>query len=228
MLLITAVLLLPVAASAAELNYTGMGYRDIVTIDANIGGQVVEGSYYAGQIKWDWTAPIPDGFQGSIVTYCVDIVNELTSPQQVTVGTTNDPLLVTPATDGGAKAAWLLNSFGSMVSSGLEAAALQVAIWEALYDNDHNVTSGSFAIVTTDAAYTGAATALAIAAQADTYLKQLFSAGAPNGQYYTSTATWLDASSVTGGQDQITTPEPSSLMLLGMAGLFVRRRLRRA
>lgn len=212
-------------ASASELNYTGMGLRDIVTINANIGGNIVNDSYYAGQIKWDWTAPIPDGFAGSIITYCVDIVHELDDPQQVTVSTTDDPGFTTTATDGAAKAAWLLNSLASSVTTGLQAAALQVAIWEALYDNDHNLSTGSFTIVTTDAAYTGAAQALAIASQANAYLNQLFSAGAPNGQYYTSTAVWLDSTTVAGrGQDQITTPEPSSLMLLGLGGLFVRRR----
>ena len=103
-----------------------------------------------------------------------------------------------------------------------------MAIWEALYDNDHNLSTGSFTIVTTDAAYTGAAQALAIASQANDYLNKLFSAG-PNGQYYTSTAVWLDSTTVAGrGQDQITTPEPSSLMLLGLGGFFLRRRKRTA
>src|SRR4029079_7513561 len=97
-----------------------------------------------------------DGFSGSISTYGVDIVHELDDPQQVAVSTTDDPTFTTSATDGGAKAAWLLISCASPVSTGLQAASLQVAIWEALYDNDHNLATGSFTIVTTAAAYTGA------------------------------------------------------------------------
>lgn len=222
LLLFVTLIFLPGSARASELSYTGMGLRDIVTIDANIGGQIVDGSYYAGQIEWDWTAPIPDGFPGSIITYCVDIVHELDDPQEVAVSTTDDPAFTTSATDGGAKAAWLLNSFASNVTTGLQAAALQVAIWEALYDNDYDLGTGSFTIVTTDAAYTGALKAQAIALQATDYLNQLFSG--PNG-YHTSTATWLDAATVDGlGQDQITTPEPGTLMLLGLGALFVRRR----
>jgi len=205
-----------------------MGLRDIVTINANVGGTSVNGSYYAGEFKWDWVAPIPNGFPESIVTYCVDILHEVTDPQQVALSTTDDPLFGATSTDGGGKAAWLLNSFAPTVTSGLAAAALQVAIWEVLYDNDHNLSTGSFAIVTTDAAYTGAARALQIAAQADTYLAQLFSASAPNHEYYTSTAAWLNATSETGGgQDQITTPEPGSLALMALAGMLVclRRRM---
>jgi len=205
-----------------------MGLRDIVTIDANVNGQVVSGSYYAGEITWDWLAPVPSGFAPSITTYCVDILHELTDPQTVNVSTTNDPAMTTPATDGGGKAAWLLNSFGGTVTTGIQAAALQVAIWEALYDNTPNLATGSFKLLTTGVPYTTDAEAQAIFNQATSYLGQLFSSNAPNHLYYTSVAAWLDATKTNGGgQDQITTPEPTSVALLGMGALVARFSRRR-
>ena len=225
-LLFVCPLVVPSKVDAAELNWTGMGLHDIVTIDANVGGNVVSGSYYAGEITWDWTAPVPTGFEASIVTYCVDILHELTDPQKVAISTTADPLMNTPATDGGGKAAWLLNQFAGAVSTGVQAAALQVAIWESLYDNDHNLDTGSFKLVHSSAAYTGAAEATLIYNQANNYLGQLFYG---NGLYHTSVADWLDATTATGGgQDQITTPEPSSLLLIAIGGLTTRLRRRRA
>lgn len=209
-------LLAPSKAAASELQYTGMGLHDIVTING-----LVSGSYYAGQIMWNWSDPVPNGFDSSVVTYCVDVQSELADPQTVNVSTTNDPAMATMAVDGGAKAAWLLNTYASGVGTGVQAAALQIAIWESLYDNDHNLNTGNFSLVTSTAAYTGAAEALLIYNQANTYLNGLFSASAPNHQYYTSVATWLDAVGPRGGQDQITTPEPTTFALLGFGGLFV-------
>lgn len=216
-------ILTPSKATASELNFTGMGLHDIVTINGPISG-----SYYAGQITWDWSAPVPNGFDPSIVTYCVDIQHELTNIQTVSVSDTNDPDFNTSAVDGGGKSAWLVNTYASTVTSDVQAAALQVAIWEALYDNSYNLTGGIFSIDITNTAYTGMTEAMKIYTQANTYLDGLFSGNAPNGQYYTSVAAWLHATSQPGGgQDQIATPEPTTLALLGLGGLMAGFRRRR-
>jgi len=225
-LLLVCPLLAPSNATAAELTWKGMGLNDIVTVNATSGGDTVSGSYYAGQILWDWVAPVPSGFEESIVSYCVDVLQDITDPQTVAISTTADPLMETAATNGGGKAAWLLNQFASTVTTGVQAAALQVAIWEAVADDSHNLDTGSFTLVHSDAAYTGAAQATLIYDQANYYLSQLFYGA--QGQYNTSVARWLDATSATGGgQDQITTPEPSSLLLIALGGVFARMRGRR-
>jgi PEP-CTERM motif len=214
---------MPTRASASELLYQQMGLHDIVTIVGANGAESASGSYYAGEIDWIWNGGTPPGFSDAVTTYCVDILHELGASQTVEIGTTAG--LVTPAENGGGKAAWLLNTFAPLVTTGVQAAGLQVAIWESLYDNDHNLGGGTFSLVTSNAAYTGAATALAIAGQANQYLDQLYSN--PSGGYYTSTAAWLHAVAPTGGQDQITTPEPGSLLLLGIGGVVARLYRRR-
>ena len=111
-----------------------------------------------------------------------------------------------------------MNSYAAGVNAsgnGIAAAALQVAIWEAITDSLLDLTAGGFILKTTDT-YTSVALATDIFNTASGYLGDLSKA-----DYHNSVATWLDAKY---GQDQITTPEPSSLMLLGVAGLFMRRR----
>ena len=211
----------PTNADAAELTLDGMGLRDIVTINSTLPG-FESGSYYAGQFIWSSNDP---NLGSPVLTYCVDILDEVEGTQQMTVDSTDN--MQTLAQDGGGKAAWLLDTFASSVTTGVQAAALQVAIWEAIYDNDHDVTSGVFSIVTDNTAYTGAYEAQLIAAQATSYLNQLFYG--PNGEYHMDRAIWLDALAVGGtGQSQITTatPEPGSLMLIGL-GLAAMTALRR-
>jgi hypothetical protein len=194
-----------------------MGAHSIVTIDGD-----VSGSFYAGEIDWMWSVPTPAGFSDYLYTYCVDILHELANPQEVRVSDTTDPEMTTKADDGGAKAAWLLNTYAAGIHTsgdGIAAAALQVAIWEAITDNALNLATGSFILKTTGE-YTGVDIANQIFTTASGYLGDLSKAN-----YQTAVATWLDATTATGGgQDQIATPEPSSLMLLGVAGLFLKRR----
>ena len=120
------------------------------------------------------------------------------------------------APEAAQKAAWLFNSFSAAAhdaATGGSAAGLQLAIWEVLFDTGGSLTSGGFRVT--------AASTQALAAGA-WYLSELSKAG---DAYKTASATWLDTRRGY-GQDQITTPEPGTLLLLGMgvAGLAARRR----
>jgi len=198
-----AILAVPAQARAETIDFTGLGHAAVVEVRGLLNARV-----WAGEINWVWVGAVPDGFSPSFYTYCVDITNVLIDPQEVTIRSSSD---LNPTPDGGGKAAWLLNSFAPGIRTGgtnAQAAALQVAIWEALYDTAPNLASGSFYLASS---MTGGS----IWTLAGHYLSQLYYAP---GTYHVGTAAWLDS---TRGQDQITlVPEPSMLLLLG-SGLFL-------
>jgi PEP-CTERM motif len=214
-------LLLSTPSFATSIDFIGEGKSAPVTIHSPSLGVL---STDAGELNWMWVGPPPAGQPASFYTYCVDPNHYLLDPQSVDVST-SDFMTVAGVADAGGKAAWLIDTYAPSIhqsGSGADAAALQVAIWEAISDDMPNLAAGLFSLI-------GSPT---IAAAAQGYLDALFSA--PGG-YYVSTATWFDAP-IGRGQDQMTpgsptqvaaVPEPASLLLCGSGFIVIARRLRR-
>ena len=197
-------------AFASSMHFTGEGKTAAVTIQSPTLGVL---STDAGELDWSWVGAPPAGQPPSFYTYCVDPNHYLLDVQDVTLSS-SDFLTSAGVTDAGEKAAWLVNTFAPSIhqsGSGADAAALQVAIWEAISDNNPDLSAGGFRLIGSPN----------IAAEAQGNLNALFSG--PGG-YHTSSAPWLDSSN---GQGQMTpAPEPASLLLCGSGLILFARRIR--
>lgn len=205
-------------AYAEVIDFLGVGRHTNVSI-----GGVRSGTFAAGELNWRWDGTAPEGFAQSFYSYCVDVTQNLRNEQTVTERSSNN--FTNGVVGGGAKAAWLVNTFAdgiraisNIAEANTKAAALQVAIWEAMYDTTAGLGSGAFYL-------TGGSLNSAVRTQAETYLSMLYG---ENGSYNTSVARVLDVRGAN-GQDQIVSSvsEPSTLLLLGVAFLAVARRARK-
>jgi hypothetical protein len=197
---------------AGQTTFTGIGHGSAVS--ATLSGYRAAG--WAGEINWQWAGETPDGFANSFFSYCVDITQYLENPQGVEIISTDG--FTNGVAGGGSKAAWLFNTYASDIRNNVggflneRAAALQLAIWDAMYDNATTydpLASGVFTVTATSV----------IKEYARGYISAVHGAD------------WASASALilktpdpqVAGQDQITNvrvPEPATALLLGL-GLMV-------
>jgi hypothetical protein len=129
------------------------------------------------------------------------VSNELRDPQDVTVRSTDD-LSYPGIPDAGSKAAWIFNAYAPWVHAygqNSDANALQVAMWESLYDADGNLSSGVFQML--------GAEDPTVRPKAEAFLASLFW---EDGQPNHSRATWLDTPAGQGQDQMVPIPEPYS------------------
>ena len=178
--------------SADIMTYKGMGLRQMVYVH----GDGVNRDVYTGELLI--------GYQGQdYSSYCVDIYQNVTTCEVTEMPVTS--------LQNGDMVAYLYENLAGQVDTSLEAASLQVAIWELVFEAEGNcldVESGQFYI--TDNA--------AVALAAEEILASL-----PD--CYSAAATTMVLHS--GAFQDVLVPEPACLSLIVAGALLVIGRRRR-
>lgn len=176
-----------------------------------------------------FTTTFNDG--STVESYCVDLFHYTNPSHYTTVNTVNNASNFTASSKntlnlsyslaGLGRAAWLVNTYANQTD--VNKAALQVAVWKAIYEEEENVSSMGSSLTTGSITFSDLSTSTKN--KAIDYLTVSLNIG--GNTYASDTGTWLSfAKSGNYTQDQIvavSTPEPSALALsaIAMAGMAV-------
>jgi hypothetical protein len=205
----------PVSASSLSTIASRSGKQAFVQIAV----EGVNRGVVAGEFRWNVDPEAPAGYDNRFYRYCVEARNALVENGTVAIRST-DLLTVAGVPDAGGKGAWLFNTYGPSIRGAMSdrhprdrAAALQVAIWEAMLETPSDLSTGTMKL----------ASDADVREQAKNHLVALYK---PDGSYKGSDATWLDLS---GTQEQLALPglpEPGTLLMCA-TGLTVAMAIRR-
>lgn len=185
------------SANAAMIDFLGLGLNDSVNIYHNGNSFTTN----AGQINIKIN-------NTPAVAFCVDLDHTI-KPQW-----SADLIPVSPFLNGGKAVAFLYDNFKNAVTNNIQAAALQVAIWEVIDDfgGSLDLTNGVFRLLNN----------AAVGAQANTYLGAL-----PGDLSGYNTTSFVIKSGWEPRSQHLIAPEPGTLAVMGLClPLFlIRRRL---
>src|SRR5262249_38053390 len=151
-------------------------------------------SDFVGELTWNW---VPTG--GSFFSYCVDATRYLNGTQTVEPKSTSQltgasqssgSVVARGGADAGRPIAGLVSTNSAEAhpdAAGIFAAALQMGIWETLYDATPDIGNGSFRLVNKPAY----ANSTSIANKASADLASLYSNVGGSTPYFTSDALYL-------------------------------------
>lgn len=114
-------------------------------------------------MNWQFNGPgdvppgpgTPYGYDSTFYAYCAELTEAVQANQTIEILSTDLLIPTSPVGSGnafsGKKAAWLFNTYAPGINGAVNdldsrqnAAALQVAIWEAIYDTSNNLSDGFF------------------------------------------------------------------------------------
>lgn len=197
-------------SNAGGTNYT-IGFKLQGFNNGKVRSTVVGGDFSTSVWK---NIPTTGPPSYSLKTWCVDLLRNLSSPPPRDAVVTTTSGAANQTTSNGTvltrnigAAGWLAKNISA--GDSIQKAALQIAIWEALYDNDGNLNAGKFILSTADSQ---------IVSAAQTYLSQALAAG---GGVFAKSSTLFIKYSKGDSQDQVGNiiPEPTTLVMAATAGI---------